>query len=205
MNGLAISAILASIVYVLLYDWNYLKIFVLVVCGHFALSWTFVPKSAEKFNTPRRKIMMITWSDPSGPEIYTQIKCRFQKTLDYIERVQKSSGKKITVTHLVCKVVGNVVKEYPELSGKLMFGNFVPHETVDVSCLVALEEGKDLGQICFRGIDQKTLSSIYDETVDKVSSMRKKDGEYRKLHEKTNAPFKLIPTCVGGIVAEISS
>ncbi|CAG9325100.1 unnamed protein product [Blepharisma stoltei] len=149
--------------------------------------------------------MISTWSDPSGPEIYTQIKVRFTNALEFLEKASKETGKKVTVTHLVCRSVGEAVKYFPELNGKLMFGNFVPFDTIDVSCLVALEEGKDLGFICFKDIDHKDLATIYDETQKKVGSIRGKEGEERKIHEKVSAPFKLIPTCVGAIIMETFS
>lgn len=199
MNGLGICSIIGLILYALLYNWELLKIFIIVYSIYLLLCLIFYPYFS-KFNSIRKRIRATTWCEPYSPEMYSCLKIRFSKGLEFLSTVPKTEGRHVTVTHLVCKAVAEVLKRFPCLNGKLVFGHFVPYDTVDVSCLVAVDKGSDLGFACFRNADQKSLKEIALEASGKFESVR--SGEERAKLKKASSPFTLIPNCVGGILIE---
>lgn len=202
MNGLAVCSILGLMLYVLFFNWELLTIFIYVSSGYLFLTYLYYPYWSP-YNSLRKKVSISTWAEPYGPEIFSQIKVRFSNALRLIEQLNADGKSHITPTHLVIKAVADTLSKFPALNGKLAFGSFVPYETVDVSCLVALDGGNDLGFVCFRNADHKSLRDIENEAQKSVVSAR--SGEERKMHSKASGPFKLIPTCVGGILVEVVS
>lgn len=43
-----------------------------------------------------------------------------------------------------------------------MFGRYVPYDTVDVTCLMDVENGKDLAAVLVDNVDKKTFEDIAD-------------------------------------------
>lgn len=202
MNAFAICSLIGIIFYVLLFNWELLKIFLIVYGLYTLLTYAYYP-FGFKFNTTRKKVGIVTWSQPSSPEIYGHIKIRFSKALAFIQKLNSTSNVHFTPTHLVVKALGDAIAKYPNLNCRIVFGQFVPYDGVDISCLVALDGGSDLTMACYRKVDQKSLYQIAEEASKLVNSSR--TGERRKQHGKTNLPFKLLPTCLGGILGEIGS
>ena len=203
MNGFWICGILSLIIYSIMYDWAYISLFLLMVSGYFLLSFIFVPASASRYNSIRRKIAIGTWSDPDSPECQGHFKMRIGNTLKFIEQFNKETGRKLTITHLTLKVVADTLKEFQDFNGKLAFGYFVPYDTIDVSCLVAVEGGKDLDFVCVRSAATKSLVEICDEVANSVKNVR--EGEGYKTHKKATSPFKFLPQSIAGVVMEISA
>jgi len=52
---------------------------------------------------------------------------------------------------------GEVLKQSPDLNGKLVFGKFVPYKTCDVSCFVNIDGTNDVGMIAVKDIPNKSL------------------------------------------------
>lgn len=52
------------------------------------------------------------------------------------------------------------MKAEPELNGKIIFGRFVPYETCDVSCLVNIDDGNDVGFLLVKDIANKSTLDI---------------------------------------------
>lgn len=203
MNGFWICAIISLIIYSALYDWAYIGLYFSMLLGYFVLSFLFVPSSASKFNSIRRKIAIGTWSDPDSPECHGHFKIRIGSALEFIDKFNTATGKKITITHLSLKVVADALKDFKDFTGRLAFGYYVPYETIDISCLVALEGGKDLDFVCVNAADTKTLLEICSETEKKITSVR--SGDDYKAHKKAKNPFKLLPSSIAGIIMEIIS
>ena len=202
MNGLAVCSILGLLFYVLLCNWQLLEIFLYVSGAYLVLTYIYYPYGSQ-YNTLRKKVSIVTWSEPYGPEILSCLKVRFSNALALLDRLNSEGKAHLTPTHLVVKAVADTLSKFPNLNSKLVFGNIVPYPTVDVSCLVALDEGHDLGFLCFREADRKSASDLANEAKNRVVSAR--TGEERKKHTKAVGPFKLIPTCLGGILGEVTA
>jgi pyruvate dehydrogenase E2 component (dihydrolipoamide acetyltransferase) len=203
MNGFLVCSIISLIIYTFLYDWTFIFLFLSFFSAYLLLERIFVPESARKINNLRRKLAIATWSDPDSPECHGHMKVKMTETQEYIEKFFQETGKRLTITQVVIKACADVLADYPDITGKLVFGYYVPYETVDISCLVSLEGDKDLSFICYSDANRKTMGQIWDESQEKLKSIRTGDG--LKMHKKASSPFKLLPTALGGILIEICS
>ena len=201
MNGLAVSGILAGILYFLLFNTTPIYFILFFIFLYFALSWCLIPSSASKYNSVRRKIQISTWSDPVRPTIMGYFQVNVSNTLNYLHQVSKSSNETITMTHLVTKATAMVLSEHPEAIGKIAFGNYISSTSVDATMLVSLDEGTDLYSIRLSDIPNKPLSTLATEVKEKSQSLR--EGELRQQYKKSTQAFEKIPTCVVAVLMEV--
>jgi pyruvate dehydrogenase E2 component (dihydrolipoamide acetyltransferase) len=69
----------------------------------------------------------------------------------------KKEGKRITITHMVLKAIGNALRAVPSVNGRIVFERYIPFDKVDVSCLVRLEDGIDLAMARSPDADKKDV------------------------------------------------
>lgn len=143
--------------------------------------------------TTRRKLAIATWASPKEGNIYGKLTVNVENTLRYIEHVRKTTGEKVTITHFVGKVAAVALKNAPDLNGRIVFGRYIPHRTVDVSFLIALEEGTDLGKYKIANIDRKTMVEVCQEM--RAGAGRLHKGE-DKGFEKSKPLLRHLPTCL---------
>lgn len=139
----------------------------------------------------RRKLAIATWSSPREGNIYGKLTLDATEALAYLDHVRRATGEKVTITHFVGKAVGEALKQAPTLNGYLRLGAYVPHETVDLAYLVALEEGGNLAKAKICDIDRKSVADIARELRELAERLhRGKDEDFKK----TQGPIKLLPT-----------
>lgn len=202
MNGFWVCGIISLIIYCILYDWTYIFIYFLIFSGYLYLSHKFVPESAAKFNSPRRKMSMASWSDPDSPEIHGHVKCRMSKSLQFMDDFKKATGRKITVTHLVMKMAADTLANYKDFTGKLVCGCYVPYETVDISCMVNLDDGNDVGLFLIPDLSNKSLSQLHDEFDEKLKNLR--HGKGYEIHKKNTGLVNFLPPSISGVLLELT-
>src|SRR6187200_1270269 len=100
-----------------------------------------------------RKIAPAMWSHPRDPQIYGDLELDATPVLGFIEDVRSSSGAHVTVTHVVGRAVAQALALHPELNCTLSRGRFKPRETVDISFIVAVGDGRDLSSVKVRNAD----------------------------------------------------
>lgn len=138
----------------------------------------------------RRKLAIATWSSPREGNIYGKLTVDAGPALAYVEHLRKTTGEKVTITHLVGRAVGEALKHAPTLNGRIVFGRYVPHETVDVAFLVALENGNDLAKAKVERVDAKTVVEIARELRERAGRLRDgKDPDF----EKSKGIVRLLP------------
>jgi pyruvate dehydrogenase E2 component (dihydrolipoamide acetyltransferase) len=141
--------------------------------------------------TTRRKLAIATWNAPREGNIYGKLTVDATEALAYIETLRRRSGEKVTVTHLAGKAVAMALARAPSLNGCIRLGRYVPHATVDVSFLVALEDGADLAKAKVRDLDKKSVAELATELRGAVERLRAgKDEEF----EKSKGPLRILPT-----------
>jgi pyruvate dehydrogenase E2 component (dihydrolipoamide acetyltransferase) len=139
----------------------------------------------------RRKLAIASWSDPREGNIYGKLTVDATAALEYLDYLRKKTGEKVTITHLVGKAVGEALKRAPTLNGYLRLGAFVPHRSVDISYLVALEEGANLAKAKVCDVDQKSVSDIARELRELAEKLHKgKDEQF----QKSQGPIQILPT-----------
>ncbi|MCK6508907.1 2-oxo acid dehydrogenase subunit E2 [Myxococcota bacterium] len=141
--------------------------------------------------TTRRKLAIATWSSPREGNIYGKLTVDMTESLRYIEHLRRVSGEKVTVTHLVGRAVAEALAQAPGLNGRIFLGRYIPHDTVDITYLVALEEGADLAKAKVHQADQKSVVDIAKELRELAGRLHKgKDENF----EKNKGLLRLLPT-----------
>jgi pyruvate dehydrogenase E2 component (dihydrolipoamide acetyltransferase) len=144
-------------------------------------------------NRTRRKLAMVTWSAPSEGNIYGKLEVDAEALMAHLERVSAETGTKVTVTHAVGKAVADALAAAPGLNGRIFLGRYIPHDTVDVTYLVALEDGGDLGKAKIDQADTKSLTTIATELRTLAGRLRSGGDED---FEKTKGTLRLLPTWI---------
>jgi len=141
----------------------------------------------------RRKIAIASWSSPKEGNIYGKMSIDMGNALNYIDYLRKTSGQRITVTHLVGKAAAMAYKDCPDLNGRIFLGRYIPHKTVDMSFLVSLEGGKDLAKFKVCDMDKKSITDIAAELAAGAERLRQgKDANF----EKSKPLIRLFPTWI---------
>jgi pyruvate dehydrogenase E2 component (dihydrolipoamide acetyltransferase) len=141
--------------------------------------------------TTRRKLAISTWREPHEPNIYSKLTVDAGPALAYLDRLRHETGEKVTITHLVGRACALALAEAPTLNGRIVWGTFRPHDTVDVCYLVALQEGKDLAKAKIERADGKSTVQIARELRERAEKLRA--GEDRDF-EKSKGLIRLLPT-----------
>lgn len=139
----------------------------------------------------RRKMAIASWSSPREGNIYGKVIVDMTNALNYIDYLRKTYGKKVSVTHLVGKAAGTALADCPDLNGRIFLGRYIPHKTMDLSFLVSLEGGNDLGKFKICNIDKKSVVEVCEELAQGADRLRKgKDENF----EKPKSMIRLLPT-----------
>ena len=143
-----------------------------------------------KISKTRRKLAIATWAPPADGTIFGKLTLDVTDAMEFIKEQRERTGTKVTIIHLVGKAAGNALAAAPTLNGKILFGRFVPFDSVDVTFLVALEGGQNLGKVKINNTDEKSVSEIATElraAADKLNSG--KDPAW----EKSKGALKVMP------------
>ncbi|MBI2067587.1 MAG: 2-oxo acid dehydrogenase subunit E2 [Deltaproteobacteria bacterium] len=124
-----------------------------------------------------RKLSIATWRAPNDPTVYGQLPIDFTACRAYLEKINKDSDIKITVTHLVAKAVALALRSFPDLNGIIRWRRIYIRKTVDISLQVAIEqkgraEKPDLSAAKVENCDEKSLQQIARELKKKSESIR---------------------------------
>jgi len=139
----------------------------------------------------RRKLAIATWSAPREGNIYGKITVDVTKANAYIKHLRDKTGEKVTITHLVGKAVAEALRKAPTLNGRIVWGRFEPFNSVDISFLVALEEGSDLAKAKIDDLDEKTVADVAREL--RAMAGRLKRGEDDDFN-KSKGLLRALPT-----------
>ncbi len=143
------------------------------------------------YMTTRRKLAIATWGAPDEGNILGKLTVDATEALAYLAHVRATTGEKVTITHLVGKVVGNALAKAPGLNGYIRLGRYVPHAHVNVTYLVALEEGADLAKAKVDDIDKKSVVEVARDLRGRAEKLRAGQDEAFK---KSMGPIKILPT-----------
>ena len=74
---------------------------------------------------------------------------------------------------------------------------------MDVSCLVDINNGKDLAMVCVKEVDKKSIKEIGEFIKTKTSRMRTSNGG--EEHKKQTGIAKFLPVCVVSVFIQVVS
>lgn len=142
-----------------------------------------------------RRIAIGTWRTVGDPSVYGSMDIRMDKALVYIDAFRKRTGKRLTVTHLVAKAVGEALKRCPEANAILRFNHIYLRKSVDLSILVVqADEGQgkaDLAAAKINGVDKKSLFELTTEMDEQIARIRARKDEAMEQGKKTTNAIPL--------------
>ena len=121
-----------------------------------------------------RKISIGTWRPIGDSQVYCELRLDAGPALKKIAEKNSTSKNKITMTHFMGKVMGQVLKEVPDLNAIVRWGNIYPRRDVDVFFHVVYDETELSGHV-IRNIDQKPLAEISAELTANALTIKKGD------------------------------
>lgn len=141
-----------------------------------------------KMTSTRRKLAIATWAPPAEGNIHGKVTIDVTEAQRYIQHVRDTTGEKISITHLVGKAAGNALAKAPTLNGKILFGKFVPFDSVDITYLIASDG--DLAKTKIEHVDRKSVPEIAGELRERAQKVRSgEDVEFKKQMQS----IKMIP------------
>ncbi|MEM7402857.1 MAG: 2-oxo acid dehydrogenase subunit E2 [Myxococcota bacterium] len=143
------------------------------------------------FMTLRRKLAIATWSPAREASIYGKVTLDVEPVLHYLKQINAHATEKITITHFVGKAVARALASAPSFNGRIVWGRYVPHKSVDIAFLVNLAEGKDLGKVKVCDVPAKSLQQIATD-INK-GAQRLRQGR-DKNYNKSKLALRLFPT-----------
>lgn len=145
----------------------------------------------KPLTSTRRKLAIATWAAPREGNIYGKLTVDAGPALAFLDKVRAQTGEKVTITHLVGRAVALALAQAPTLNGRIVWGKYRPHDTVDLAFLVALDEGKDLAKAKVERADHKTTAEIARDLRERAEKLRAgKDREF----EKSKGLVRLLPS-----------
>jgi pyruvate/2-oxoglutarate dehydrogenase complex dihydrolipoamide acyltransferase (E2) component len=154
--------------------------------------------------TPWRHMALGTWRTARDPSIYGSVSLRMDAALDYIRRFREATGRHLTVTHLMAKVVGSVLAELPEINAISRWKGIYLRKAITVFFQVAIEDPKtgdiDLSGIKITEPQTKPLLEIIDEFESKVARVRERQDHEL---ERSRGMLHRIPAVFVGLALRV--
>ncbi len=153
-----------------------------------------------------RMIAMGTWVTAKDPSVYGSLDLPMDKALDYLAEYRERTGRRLTVTHLMCRAIAAVLEENPDANAIIRFNRLYLRDDVAIFFQVAMKD-PETGQIDLSGVtvhnaNQKSLAAILDEFERESTKVRAgKD----KDKEQTRQTFKRLPGWLVGYVLDAIS
>jgi pyruvate/2-oxoglutarate dehydrogenase complex dihydrolipoamide acyltransferase (E2) component len=140
--------------------------------------------------TPWRKISVGSWRPIGDSQVYCELNLNAEPALKWLDEANQKSTEKITLTHLVGKVLGQVLHEVPDLNSIVRFGKIYPRKNVDIFFHV-VQPDKELSGHVIRTINTKDLSQVALELNSNAKKIKNfEDKNFKKI--KNN--WRLIPS-----------
>eukprot|EP00831_Metopus_contortus_P068301 TRINITY_DN6105_c0_g1_i1.p1 TRINITY_DN6105_c0_g1~~TRINITY_DN6105_c0_g1_i1.p1 ORF type:complete len:223 (+),score=14.58 TRINITY_DN6105_c0_g1_i1:3-671(+) len=188
MNPLETLGIAAFLIYSVLVDLTFLKIFSVVLVIYLVLTQF---GSFSKYNNRWRKIDISSWSEPNQPELLAELDWDVEKAEQYLEKKRKESNISVTLSHLVGICMAKTLNNFPEVNCRLSCGNFYPKEEIDISYLISCEDGRDVGSCTIKNGGKKTIEEYAKELMNHSKSIRTSNNAE---HKQRGVGLLLLPT-----------
>lgn len=109
---------------------------------------------------------------------------------------------KPTLTHFGIKAMAQILHVSRwNVNGKFLFGKFVPFPTVDVTCLVDIEGGKDLAALTVDNCDELNVLQIA-EFIGKKAKTVKTDQGGGQEHKKRTGSATFFPPFILSVLLQ---
>ena len=132
-----------------------------------------------------RKIAMGTWSSVGDPSVYGVLELDADPALAWLEKMRGATPDlRLTLTHLIGKVVADSIRAHPEINCVLRHGQLYPRKDVDVFFQIAPDKksGTDLSGTVIRKVDTMSVAELARVLNERATAVReKRDNSYTKM------------------------
>jgi pyruvate/2-oxoglutarate dehydrogenase complex dihydrolipoamide acyltransferase (E2) component len=146
-----------------------------------------------KHNSTRKRFNIATWDEPQDGIIQNRYEIDVTNINTYIAEVKEKLGMKITLTHVVVKAIGEILKAAPDINGKIVLGKYIPFDHANVCCLVDVQDGQDLAFFLVEDVDKLNIEDISEEIDRKGKRIKALKDESYQARVKTT---KHIPSFI---------
>jgi len=151
-----------------------------------------------------RRIAIGTWRTAKDPSVYGTMEVEMDEALAYLAAFRAQTGRRLTVTHLVGKVVAAMLADMPDANAILRFHRIYLRKEVAIFFQVVMED-PDTGQIDLSGVtvrqaDKKSLLDFVD-TFEKAAAKVRAGKDLEK--EQTRQTFKRLPGWLAGPLLDL--
>lgn len=136
-----------------------------------------------------RKLAGAMWTAPCDPQFYGDLEIDAAAAMSYVDRIRRTTGTHVTLTHLTVKAVAEGLKAVPSLNVRLARGREYPRESIDVFVIVAIGQD-ELSGIKLCGVDRMSPAEIAREIEERSAAIRRGDDEQLG---RTKTMLKVLP------------
>jgi pyruvate dehydrogenase E2 component (dihydrolipoamide acetyltransferase) len=120
-----------------------------------------------------RRIAAAIWRPPSpDPVMVGDFDLHAAAALDYLEEVRRSTGERVSITHLVGKAIAHALAANPDLNLTLSGDRMVRRDSVEIAFIVAYDDGKRQAGVTVSDADRKPVAEICRELDREAAALR---------------------------------
>lgn len=144
--------------------------------------------------SPWRKVSMATWKIVDDSSVHGLLKVNADQLLDYLDQLNQKSETKITLTHIMIKLLGKVIHKYPEANSFIRFGNLYQRCETDIFVHIAADEqGNELTGTVIRKANELTISQI---ALQLSSTAKEYKSGSKSEFDQIKTMLKFLPTFI---------
>jgi len=166
MQALFVLWIIVTCIYLTVYQSAYWKYFFSILIPYYLITQIFF--CDYKQNTSKKKFFMSTWEHPFDSQIYCSSKVDLTNLKKFISDYNKNNNTNIGPTVFLIKLISNLFLKYSKINGNILFGVFVKRNRIDVSVMVATDNGKNNDIITIQNGNLLSLSEIKEKINEKI-------------------------------------
>jgi pyruvate dehydrogenase E2 component (dihydrolipoamide acetyltransferase) len=159
-----------------------------------------VQLTKKKYHSPWNKISIGSWRPVGDSQVYCELKLNTKNVEDFLEEENLKHDSKITITHFFGKVMGQILKDVPELNSLIRFNKMYLRNQINIFFHIA--NGSDLSGHRIKNIDQKSICEISNELNQTAKQVRGGDDpSFRKI----KGFWKIAPNIFAKVVLDAIS
>ncbi|MGC6510962.1 MAG: 2-oxo acid dehydrogenase subunit E2 [Myxococcota bacterium] len=136
-------------------------------------------------NPLRRKLVLATWTPPKEGNIYGKLTLDTTHAESYLKYIRQKTDQKVTLTHFIGRAIAEAISRTPDVNGYIRWGKFIPHQSVDVSFLIALDGGNNLANTKIADAHTKSLVEVAAEL--RQAAQKSRSGEDESFNKSQDS------------------
>ena len=139
-----------------------------------------------------RKLAIGSWKAPNDSTYYGKVELNLTEINALLEKLNSNNQHKITINHVMAKIMGLIFERYPELNITLLRNKpkYRKHISAFFQTHLRSKKGYDLLGINVENVHQKSLQEIANEVAEKSLQLRQKQD---RPMEAAKTSIRLFP------------